>query len=174
MIINKNIINRAIAKAIVNHTGDLIVLVRKYEPVDKNITYKELLDKVQYLLDTNRDFGNNFSYFLIKHKELNDYNNAEGDDNNKTPGIFATQGGGIISGISNIFTSIVSASSAKKDRAVEQQKIAAQNTAQIMNFMAQAENQRVAQKQSEDTIIYISIAAMVLITGIIIFKKKSI
>jgi hypothetical protein len=158
MEINQNIINRAIAKAIVNDTGDLIKLVNRYDATNNNVTYADLLNKIQYLLANNKDFGNNFSLFLIKKQRLADYNNAIG--------------GSIVSGVSSIFTSIVSASSAKKDRVVEQQKIASQNTAQIMNFMANEENQRLAQKQSENNIIYISIGAMVVITGILIFKRK--
>ena len=139
----------------VNDTKAIINLANKYTPVNYKITYADLLAKVQTLVDTKPEFVNNLSAFLLKKGYLKDYNNA----------------GGVIGSVASVFTSVVNATSSNKDRQLEQQKLAAQNTTNLMNFMAQEEKLRQSKTQTEATIIYIAIGAMVLITGIIILKK---
>jgi hypothetical protein len=189
MPVNNKIIQRAMAKSIVHDTGDLIILVQKYRPITKNISYAGLLSEVQDLLATSNDFANDYVAFLLKKGRIIDYNNTEGkedsesdsgkedsesDSNGGGGGFFSNMlSGGTIGSVSSLFTSIISSGSAKKDRQLEQQKLASQNTAQIMNFMMQEEQTRQAEKNREANMIYIAIGAMVLITGIIIFTRKN-
>jgi hypothetical protein len=168
------------AKSIVHDTGDLIKLVGKYRPISKNTSYAGLLSEVQDLLATSNDFANDYSAFLLNKGRIIDYNNTEGkedsesDSNGGGGGFFSNMlSGGTIGSVSSLFTSIISSGSAKKDRQLEQQKLASQNTAQIMNFMMQEEQTRQAEKNREANMIYIAIGAMVLITGIIIFTRKN-
>jgi hypothetical protein len=169
--INKKIIQRAIAKAIVNDTSSIIAIVNRYDKADKNITYADLLYKVQNLIDTSNNFVTDLTKLLISKKYINDFNNADGET--KSTGLFSGGGIGVISGVSSVFTSIVNAGSAKKDRQLEQSKISSQNTAQMMNFMMQEEQLRASKEQSENTIIYLAVGAVVVITGIIIFTRKT-
>jgi len=158
MKVNHKIVQRAMAKSLVNDTPEVIKLVNKYEPVSTDISYADLLVTVQNLIENNPDFRKKFTFFLLKRENLKNYNNASGV--------------GIVEGVTNIFSSIVDASSAKKDRVIEQQKIASQNTGQILNFMMQEEQMKVSAQKNKDNLIYIAIGAMVVITGIIIITRK--
>lgn len=145
------------AKSIVHDTGDLIKLVGKYRPISKNTSYAGLLSEVQDLLATSNEFANDYSAFLLKKGRIIDYNHALDP----------------ITAIADLGTAIIGKIGTKKERQLEQQKLASQNTAQIMNFMMQEEQTRQAEKNREANMIYIAIGAMVLITGIIIFTRKN-
>jgi len=159
-MINPKIIQRAVAKSIVWDTSDLIKLIAKYQPVDKNITYDVLLSKTQNLLATNPDFANEFTVLLLKKKRLKDFNTKQ------------AIGAVIIGGLTTLTDSIVGAVSAKKEREHEETMIAAQQTQQIMNMMMQEEQARMSKSQQDNLLIISAVAGMILITGLIIYTKK--
>ena len=169
-MVNHKIVQRAIAKSLVSNTPELIKLVNKYKPVSRDISYADLLFTVQDLIENNPDFREKYTVLLLKNKNLKNYNNADGEKTNTNgSGQF---GLGIVQGVSNVLSSIIDAGSAKKDRVVEQQKIASQNTGQILNFMMQEEQMKVSAQKNKDNLIYIAVGAMVVITGIIIITRK--
>ena len=162
MAINKRILQRAISKALVNDTSQVIELVNKYQPISKNATYFQLLSAVMELMDKNTEFDRKFTALLIKNKRLIDYNNAGGADPVSA----------IADAVSSIFKFGVSKIGANKDRMLERQELASENTKQIMQYMAQDEQVRLNDKKQETNLIYISIAAMALITITVVLAKK--
>lgn len=145
------------AKSIVNDTGDLIKLVNRYIPVDKNITYVELLFIIQELLATNREFAKEYAEFLVKKGRILDYNNAIG----------------IVAGVTGLVGSLINSGASKQVAQSEQQQAMAENTQQLMQLMMQEEAARLEEQRKKTNLIYISIGAMVLILGIVIFTKSS-
>lgn len=154
MDINKKIIQRAVAKSIVWDTGDLIRLIKKYEPINKKASYGEVLTKVQNLLATNTDFANEYTEFLLEKKRLADFNNAVG----------------IISGISNLVSSIIGSASTKQQAILGGKQVAQQNTENIVSLMMQEEQARSDKQKQDNMLIIAAVFGMVLITGLMIYK----
>lgn len=154
-MINPKIIQRAIAKSIVNDTGDLIKLVNNYTPVDKNITYADLLLTVQNLLATNIEFANKYAEFLVKKGRIIDYNNAVG----------------LIAGAATLVGSLINSGASKQDAQTKQQLAMSENTQQMMQLMMQEENARLDEQRRKTNLIYISIGAMVVVLGLVILTK---
>ena len=164
--VNHKIIQRALAKALVNDTSAIIRLVNSYGArAGKSVTYSQLLNIVHELIDTTPEFSVKLFDFLIEKKYLVDYNNA--NYKNAVDPVSA-----VADAVSNVFKFGFSKIGATKERALDQQKITSSDNQQMMNFMLAEENNRMAKQNSEDNLIYISIGAMVVITGIFIFVKK--
>lgn len=161
-MINDKIIQRAVAKSIVWDTGDLIKLIAKYEPIDKNVSYGVLLSTVQNLLETNTDFANEFTTFLLKKKRLSDFNNT----------VKNAAGAIIVASLSKLTDTIIGSVTAKKERAHETEMVASQNTQQIMNMMMQEEQSRQNKDKQDNMLIIAAVVGMIAITGLIIYTKK--
>jgi hypothetical protein len=156
MDINPKIVQRAIAKSLVNDTGDVIKLVSKYKAVSKNISYADLLAEVQGLSDTNNDFVKDLTILLIKKKRISDYNSAVG----------------VVAAITGLLGSVAGAVKSGKEAKSSDYQASTENTKQLMQLIMQEEQARIDQQKAENNIIYISIGAVVLITGMIIFLSK--
>lgn len=156
MKVNNKIIQRAVAQSIVRDTPDLIKLVKKYKPVDDNISLLDLLFDVQYLLENDRKFAAEYTNFLLQKKRLINYNSATG----------------LLAGVTNLIGSVVNSSTQKKEQQLEYSKLSSQNTQQLMQFMMQEEQAQLEKEKQKTNIIYIAIGSFVLLTGIVIFAKK--
>jgi hypothetical protein len=164
MELHQKTIQRAIASELVNDTSNVIKLISNYDnTIDNNITYSNLLNKVLSLINTNSDFEKKFFDLLIKNKRIIDYHNA-------VDPISAISSAA--SSLFNVISTGINASAAKKQGAITRAQINAESTQSIMNYMMQEEENRLAKQQSENNIIYLAIGGMVLIVGIIIFKRK--
>jgi len=156
---NEKVIQRAIAKTIVWDTNAVIKLLNKYEPVKKGISYNDLFIKLQNNID-NHAFADDFTKLMLKKKRLSDFNDVR------------NAAGTIISSVTNLTSSIVNSISRSKERELEEDKLDARNTAQIMSFMQSEDEERMAKEKQTNMMIMLAVGGMILITGIMIFKAK--
>ena len=156
---NQKVIQRAIAVSLVRDTNDTLILIRKYQPISKNVSYLELLTIIDKLL-YNPVFAKEYYSFLIKKKRLNDYN-------------FHNFIGEIITGVTQITTGLFNLKAQKNQKEIQAKNIQAANTQAMMQMMMK-EDDKVANKQKQDNNLMIGVVGgMIVFTGFIIFIKKS-
>jgi hypothetical protein len=163
-MINDKIIQRAMAKSMVHDTSSVVVMVNKYYPAGYNISMMDLLLIVQDLLATNENFAHEYAGFLLKHKYLTDYNNYD-----RPIGAVVT---GVVTVVGSLINSGASRTASTSEMQTESAKAQASNTQQLMNFMMLEEQAEMQKQKQKSTLIYLAIAAMVVITGIFLFKSE--
>ena len=168
---NEKVIQRAIAKTIVWDTNAVIKLLNKYEPVKKGISYNDLFIKLQNNID-NQAFADDFTKLMLKKKRLSDFNNVRNADGDEAGSFFSGFMTGGLSSVTSLTSTIVNSISRSKERELEEDKLDARNTAQIMSFMQSEDEERMAKEKQTNMIIMVAVGGMILITGIMIFKAK--
>jgi len=170
-MVNDKIIQRAVAKSIVWDTSDIIKLIAKYEPINKNASYAVLLSKTQKLLATNQAFAKEFTALLVKNKRLTDYNSTKNADGEEAGTFFSGFMTGGLSSLSGLTSTIIGSVSARAEREHEEDMLAAQQTTQIMNMMMQEDQAKQNKANQDNMMIIVAVVAMIAITGLIIYKK---
>ena len=146
----KRIFQRAIAKNLVYDTGNIITLLNKYEPVQSDISYRQLLDTVQRNLELNTEFAKKYTQLLVRKNRISDYN----QDHHS-----------FIGELASLADSVVGAFTNKSDSAQT-------NTQTVMAMIAQEEAIKVETAKQDNMLIISAIIGMVVITGLIIYMKK--
>ena len=174
---NKKMYQRAIAKSIVNDTGDLLRLIAAYRIVGNDINYKDLLAVITELLLTNKAFAEDFTKFLIKKKRIVDYNSIAIKRKREYRNFTGIEEA--IAAVAQLGTAGIRLIGKGKDRDLSYAELENQNDRldfqqqqAILNMIGQEEQTRVAKAKQENTLIMVAIIGMVGFTGIIIFAKK--
>ena len=171
----KNIktIQKAVAISLVHDTTETLQLIRKYQPIQENVSYYKLLLIVDNLLKTNINFTKDYIKLLVKNKRLieYDFNNAEGKfgdfmNNLATGGAFST---GLLS---NTLGLISSNKNNKHQADMMQKQTASKTTDTMLQMMMNEENNIAKKKRQDDNLIIGAGITMVLFIAFLIYTKK--
>ncbi len=159
------IVQRAIAKTLVSDTADVIRLLNKYGvKVSKDVSYKELYILFKGQVTKSSEFANEFSALMVKRKRLIDYNNHRNAI------------GAIIGAVVAVGSTVASLITAKKQREAAKEMASEQLNTEvdltIMQMMMQEDANKVAMAKQETILVISAVAAMVIVTGIIIFTRN--
>ena len=159
-------IQKAIAKNLVRDTPKTLALIRKYQPVNDNISYFDLLTVINNLIAKNKNFEQDYTLLIIGNKAFHN------DD-----GAGSTIGGiisGVVSGGATVLGTAMDLFGGGEgyEAAMKSQQVVAKN-AQMMMAMVQREEDAVEnEKKQKNMLLIAAIAAMVIFTGFIIYIKK--
>lgn len=157
-------IMRAISATYVNYKPEVISIVKKYTPVNEDISKPEMLNIVLRELSTNEDFAEDFVKLMVKKKTLKsthtDYRNVVG-----------TVIVGIVSAVGGVASKVLGNKQAELEgeNLTKQKQLEAEQ--QMMQMIANEEENRAKKQRATTIIISISIIAMFALIGIVVYNK---
>lgn len=150
-------ISRAIAKTIVRHGKETVIILKKYYPVPQKISNRGLINIVLTQLSENEAFATEFTELMKSKKTL-----IVADPEHKN---FVTAIVGIVSAVAGVASNIIKKKQSKE--AAEDQQ-----TQELLKAIAAEKEAQAKQKRLQTMIVIASVLAFMAVAGILIFKNK--